>query len=200
MITHAYRSTFFDRDVTVTLEASELVWRAGGSESSRLAYDRIARLTLRRPKVGGAGPRATHLLVDAANGHREVISRSAATGWFRQEDRAATFAPLVRELCRRVAAANPTACFEVGGFDRQTRRDLRTGTVVLLFMLAFIAAVPAGYAYWGTAMPASVILSIVGVSLSAFATGMTVLGNWRLIRQGPPHAFPPDAPPPDYLY
>ena len=120
------------------------------------------------------------------SGGKIAILSTHYAGFADFEDRAATYAPLVRALIARVAAANPSARFRSG-------KNPVTYWAEHLFLLAMVALLV-------------FVLSVTGVaplSESSWAKLMIVLGSIPLLlvytRKNWPGRFKPDAVPKDVL-
>lgn len=119
-------------------------------------------------------------------GHDLEIQSTHCTGIGSFEDRAATYAPFVRALIARVAAANPSARFRAGVHPVQ----YWLAPIVLLIAmtaLAFMLSEPWGYSLW--AKFAIFLLLIPLLIAHAMGWGRK---NW-------PCRFTPDAIPKDVL-
>ena len=107
-LTHAGRRRFFDRERTYTLGDNALTWQAGEAPQS-LRYDAIGEVRLLKYGFGQG-----QLSIRDRDGNTMKLRSHHRRGWGSLENRAQTYVPFVRELCRRVAGANPKAKFIAG--------------------------------------------------------------------------------------
>ncbi len=180
---YAVRSSLFDAETNYRLGPDAIEWDDKGSNKS-IPYADVSEIRLiKYPSAGGEQGQMTV----RSRGHSKLNIRShhyRSLGSF--ESRMATYAPFVRDLTRRVAAASPHARFLAGS----------TGYWVLWVVLLVLAVLVGG---------ASIIMLASGADNASRAIapllvlGILGPGMWRLVRRGQGSAFDPLNPPPEYL-
>lgn len=113
--THTVRNSVRDDETAFHLSEEALIL-SGGPKQQELAYRNIAELNLITYQADIADAVHAHglLTIRPASGKRLKLRSHHLKGLGSYESRAETYAPFVRELCRRVAAANPEAGFTLG--------------------------------------------------------------------------------------
>lgn len=142
-VEHSVRNSLRDKETAYRLTDDALVLDDGGEERS-IPYGDIERLNLIAYSADIANPENVH-------GQLTIKGRSAGSLKLRShhfkgvgsfENRAVTYAPFVRALCRRVAAQNPAARFISGAATMRLlwlALLLLSGTVSFLFAVALVA-------------------------------------------------------------
>lgn len=179
---HAARISLANKLTTFSLDADALRVDDGAAPQS-IAYGAIKKLQL--ISYAGAAGRQGQLTIYAA-GHGKVKTRSHHyVSLANFENRSSSYAPFVRELCRRVAAANPNAVFQRGS------AGLWFVWLVVLALIGIVLLL--------------LVVSLFDGSISAKALG-GIFGlsiilpiAWRSVRGNKALAFNPDDPPADLL-
>ena len=103
-------------------------------------------------------------------------------GLNRFEDRSHTYAPLIGELCRRVAAVHPNARFIAGS----------TGMWFVYLMLVVLMS---GLGILLLLVPLETLFSMTGAAGALIALVMFGSTVWRMMRKGKGRDFDPQQPP-----
>lgn len=181
--THTVRNSLIDRERTFSLGTGALQWKeAGGRGELRYAAVRRMRL-IAYPSTGGEHCQCT---LSAGRG-RKVKLRShhySSLGAF--EDRTDTYAPFVRELSRRIAAAAPDARFLAGSTGMWFVWLGLFATVAMVVALLLLALLGGG------AQEAGVVAPLVALTFA-------VPAGWKVLRRGKAAEFDPADPPADLL-
>ncbi len=174
-LTHAVRLNPLDKERIFSLGEDALHWREAGATRS-LPYADIAELRLFKHGIG-------QLSVQDRGGTRIKLRSHHCRGLGSFENRATSYVPFVRELCRRVGAANPQAKFIAGS----TAFWLFWLAVLLTCALnAALFALPLFFGALVYAIPLLVLLAIAFVM-------------WRTLPSNRETAFDPADPPADAL-
>ena len=177
---HSVRNSLVDSERGYALEPDRLSWSEKKGHGS-VAYAEIASVQL----IGyaGSGGGQYQATIRRGNGKPIKIRSHHYVSLGNFEDRGESYAPFIRELCRRIAASAPKARFLSGS----TYLWIIWLVVALLMALVAILAVSAAYLPGAPALPAFLVL-LAGAPLI-----------WREARKGPKTTFDPKDPPPELL-
>ena len=180
VVRHSVRNSLIDSERGYTLEPDRLSWSEKKGRGS-VAYADITSLQL----IGYAGSSGGQFqaTIRRSNGKLVKIRSHHYVSLGNFEDRGRSYAPFIRELCRRIAASAPQARFLSGS----THLWIIWLIVALLAALVAILAVSAVYLPRAPILPALLVL-LVGAPLI-----------WREARKGPTTIFDPNDPPPELL-
>ncbi|HEY6259148.1 MAG TPA: hypothetical protein VIY51_25505 [Xanthobacteraceae bacterium] len=182
---HAFRPSIMSGERSYRLGPNSLIWKDERQEDS-IGYGEIAKVNINSmaPPFGQAQSRC---VLHPRSGGKIVLSSGSYQRFGVIEDRAASYAPLVRELLTRIAVANPNAIFTAG-----QPRELWWLWLVLLIASVLILLGGLALALMGQfPLPAAAAFMIV---LAGIPVG------WRVVRHGRPQPLDPRAPPEDQLH
>jgi hypothetical protein len=176
---HTVRASLLDRERNWRLGDEALEWEAGGLTGS-VRFDDVGKLQL----IDYAGPGGRHrqLKVTARDGTSLRLRSHHYRSLGSFENRSRSYAPFVRELIRRVGAANPKARFEAGSTGLWLAWSIVALLLAALVALVPIALLDGAYSWGGLAVA---LLLIVG-------SGPFV---WRSVWRARTAEFDPAAPP-----
>jgi hypothetical protein len=181
--THTVRNSLADKMRTFTLGPDALHWTDDGGEG-QLAYRdvRVLRLIAYTSPIG----ETFQCTLRGRNGDKIKLRSAHYQSLNNFEDRTATYAPFMRALAPRIAAATPDAKFIAGSTALWTvwliLGVLCLG-VVLLLILSLVEGLP----------PAGAWVIAIGVCIAAVPLA------WRRIREGGANRFDPTALPPELI-
>ena len=179
--THSVRNSLIDRERTFSLGTEALQWKETGRHGE-LPYAAISRMRLiAYPSTGGEHRQCS---LFASRG-RKIKLRShhyRSLGAF--DDRTDTYAPFVRELSRRIAAASPGAKF-LAGSTSMWLVWLGLSTLIAVVGILLLTVVVGGEVLQAGVIAPLVVLAIV------------VPGAWKILRRGKAVEFDPAEPPAD---
>lgn len=133
-LAHSVRNSHRDTETAFTLGEDMLDWDNGGEQGS-VPYREIKELNLITYAADAADPDAIHgqLIIRTKGGKSFKMRSHHLKGLGSYENRAETYVPLVRDLVRLVAAANPDARFVSGS------SALRTVWLVIAVLVGLVA-------------------------------------------------------------
>lgn len=181
--THTVRNSLADKERTFMLGPDALRWTDAGG-AGRLAYEdvRDMRLIAYTSPIG----ETFQSTLRGRNGSKIKLRSAHYRSLNNFEDRTVTYAPFIRALAPRIAAAAPDAKFIAGSTSLWIvwliLGVLCLGVALLLLLSLFEGLPPAG---------AWVIAIGVCIAAAPFA--------WRRIREGGARNFDPAAPPPELI-
>jgi hypothetical protein len=182
-VVHKVRNSMWASDRSWWLDEDALRWRDDTSEGSF----RFADIGLVQPRaMPNFGQDLRQCVVKTMAGGSQIIGATSYQGFFKQNDMTKTYEPLIRDLARRVAKANPQAKLIAGS------TGLWWVWLVSLAMLVVIAGLMAIGMVYGE-----------NTRLSNFGPLLVMLlllpGMWRAISRGRAQTFDPERPPPGLL-
>jgi len=181
--THTVRNSLIDRQRAWTIGPDALHWREARRQGS-IPYGDIRQVRL--ISYANTGGEQYQCVVTAAGRGRVKIRSHHYVSLGNFEDRTATYAPLIRDLLKRVAAASPGATFVAGSIGLL----IVWMVVLLLFILGVATAV---LAYFD---------GLAGTWKFAITVGVLILSGpliWRRLAAGAVRPFDPADPPPNLL-
>jgi len=182
-LTHTVRPNFFAKERTYRLGDDALTWRDADG-GGRLAFSDVREVRLTADPSFGKD-RAQCIVQDREGRKVKLVSKHFA-GLGTLEDRLRTYAPLVRALLPRVAAAAPQAKFIAGG-TAQWLLWLVLGTVCAIAVISLVVALLGGAPVEGGGFAILIPLAILGP------------GMWRVVRRGRAKEFDGANPPAELL-
>jgi hypothetical protein len=188
-IIHRVRTSLIEKEtiwrLTPDVLEREQVLKDGKGLTVRYPYRDIReiRLSFAPTRVDRARYRCDFQI---KNGTLAAILSTHYVGLANFEDRGATYAPLVRALIERVAAANPACKFEAG-----KRPGTYWGEHIFLFLMVLLLVFVIG------AVGGASLSTLVLVKLGILVTYVPVMILYT--RKNWPRSFDPDAIPPDLL-
>ena len=173
---HKVRNSLLDTERHFRLEPDALTWEEG-EKSTTVRYDEIRSVQL----IGYAGAGGRHLQarLGLANGDVVKIRSHHYRGIGNFEDRSASYAAFMSELCRRLAGASGNTRFIAGS----TTLWILWLVVALLAVTLAVLAIAVIYLPSAPVLPAILVLVIAGPLI------------WREARKGPAETFDPLDPP-----
>ncbi len=179
--THRVRNAITDRERSWTLEPDALLWRDDKGGQGRIPYPDIASLQL--IDYASYGGRIYQCAIEQKGGSGAKIRSHSYISLGNFEDRRATYAPLVRGLAQKVAAANPKAAFVAGS----------TGLWIAWTAVGLLAIVMLGFffASFGAGGP-----SLNGTIMVIVIVLLAVPLIWRQVKYGKAESFDPANIPP----
>lgn len=177
--THSVRRHMFSREESYILRADALVVQ-GGPQEKRIPYGDVASVRL-ISYIGDDGPQEQCTIVTRSDGKLVVRSHhfvSAANF----EDRSATYAPFVRDLCRRVDEASESARFVQGS------AGLQAGWLIVLGLAAI------GWVIWAAAVYEGAVGIWQAASVLVVLALGTIIGAYA-VRGNAVREFDPRNPP-----
>jgi hypothetical protein len=184
MPAHNVRNSLIDKERTFTLGPDALHWRETQGSEGRIPYAdvRDMRLIAYTSPIG----ESFQCALRGKSGGKVKLRSAHYRGLNDFEDRTATYAPFVKALAERVAAAAPDAKFIAGSTGLWivwlTVGVLFLGVIVLLILSLFEGLPPAGP--WIIAL----VVCLIAAPLM-----------WRRLGEGGAKTFDPAAPPPALL-
>lgn len=178
---HRVRANVFAREAEWRLEGDRLFWRAtddGGQGVMALEAVASVRLTV---EPGRGGTRRL-CRISSRDGSALLISSLHLASALRTQDRAESFAALVRALTRRVAQLNPHARFLTGA------RPAAWFTIV-----GGLASLGAALGLMTMRFGAEMLTSRLMIGVALVALGMPNLIRWLVANK--PGVFDPAQPP-----
>ena len=138
---HAVRNSMIDGERDFRLAAEAIEWVEKGNASS-LRYADIAAVNL--ITYAGTGGAIGQAKISSRDGGSIKIRSHHYKGLANFENRRATYAPFIRELCRRVAAANPDAVFTLGNSAFMVMWLVVAALMAVLAVIVVIMSVQTG--------------------------------------------------------
>lgn len=177
---HSVRNNLIEGECSYVLEPERLSWagKAGGGSVPYGAFTRVHLIG-----YAGSGGRQYQATLKRKDGKPVRIRSHHYVGLGQFEDRGQSYAPFIRELCHRIAAAAPGSRFVSGS----TGLWIAWLVVCLLAALLAILAVSLAYLPSAPALPAILVLLVSAPLI------------WREACKGPATTFDPDSPPFDLL-
>ena len=178
--THSVRNSLADKERSFTLGPDALHWSDAESEG-RMPYAEVRDMRL----IAYISPigETFQCTIRARTGGNAKLRSAHYRSLNNFEDRGASYAPFVRALAPRIAAAAPKAKFIAGGMALWIVwlivGLLCVGVFVLLILSMFEGLPAAGP--W-----------VIAIAVCAIAVPWT----WRRVREGATKTFDPAAPPP----
>lgn len=178
--THSVRNSLADKERSFTLGPDALHWSDAEGEG-RMPYAEVRdmRLIAYTSPIG----ETYQCTVRATTGDKVKLRSAHYVSLNNFEDRGATYAPFVRALASRIAAAAPKAKF-IEGSPALWVVWLIVGLLCLgvfvLLILSMFEDLPAAGPW------------VIAITVCAIAVPLT----WRRVREGAAKTFDPAAPPP----
>jgi hypothetical protein len=177
------RNSLIDRELTFRLGPEAITWLEGNRQI-KIDYADVGSVKL--VSYGSFGGMQTQCTLRAKPGGKLKLRSHSYVSLGLFEDRSEDFAAFVRELFRRIHAANSSAKFRAGS----------TGAwivwLVLLVMMLGIFALVIASLLEGSSLPAGAMGSITALVIFLPLA-------WHLVRGGWGKNFDPGNPPPDTL-
>ena len=178
-LNHTVRNSLIADEMAFELSENALQWQ-GGKKVGLLAYADIGKIALiSYPSFGSSQYQCT---IHHRGGRKIKIRSHHYQSLNVFEDRSRSYAPFIRELCRRVAAGNGNVHFISGSTAMW---------LVYLFLVLLMAGV-------GILLLMALLENLSSVTRAAGALMALALlgpGIWRMRRQGQGAAFDPENPP-----
>jgi hypothetical protein len=176
-LVHAFRPAIFSSERSYWIGPDALEWK-DAKNAGRLPYGEVAKINISSLASSYFGQTQKRCVLRPRSGGKIVLSSASYKRLGVIEDRSGTYAPLARELIKRVAGANPGAIFIAGqpwGLWLFWLVLLIASALVLL--AGIIAAAMGQFPIQATAV---FIIILLGIRVA-----------WRVVRHGPPHRFDP---------